>query len=85
MPIGEAITAYAYVAKSVFSDVKFGGDGKFKSTKLEVFMKNLVEKYLEDAHMLDIRTGACKTFVQYFIIEFTHTTQGLSVPCRRSI
>jgi hypothetical protein len=65
MSVTEAIEDYGTLAQRVFSDVKFvGGDGKFKATKLENVIKEIVEKKTgrEDELMMDLRPGACKTY-----------------------
>lgn len=45
MPIDDAIRAYATLSKSVFSEVKRRGDGKYKATNLEAAVKQIVEQY----------------------------------------
>ncbi|KAJ7798552.1 hypothetical protein B0H14DRAFT_32821 [Mycena olivaceomarginata] len=68
MSVEDATKAYGQLSKEVFSDVKFhGSDGRFKASKLEKAIKQIVETYSasrnpEDS-LEDIRDNACKTFV----------------------
>jgi hypothetical protein len=67
MSVTEAITHYGTLAQSVFSDARLiGGDGKFKASKLEEVIKEIVEKKAghPDELMMDPRLEgeACKTY-----------------------
>jgi hypothetical protein len=66
MSVAEAITHYGTFAQRVFSDVRLiGGDGKFKASKLEEVLKEIVETKAghPDELMMDPRLEgeACKT------------------------
>jgi hypothetical protein len=66
MSMTEAITHYGTLAHRVFSDVRLiGGDGKFKASKLEKVIKEIVKKKAghPDELMMDPRLEgeACKT------------------------
>ena len=65
MDVDTAIKHYDDLAAQVFSDVKaWGGDGKFKATKLEKVMKYVVETVTGDSEsplLEDDRTAACRT------------------------
>jgi hypothetical protein len=46
MSVEDSKKAYGQLAKEVFSDVKFhGSDGKFKASKLERAIKQIVKTY----------------------------------------
>ncbi|KAJ7889886.1 acyl transferase/acyl hydrolase/lysophospholipase [Mycena olivaceomarginata] len=66
--VEDATKAYGELSKEVFSDVKFHrSDGRFKASKLEKAIKQIVETYSasrnpEDS-LEDIQDNACKTFV----------------------
>jgi hypothetical protein len=67
MSVTEAIEHYGTLAHTVFSDAKpFRGDGKFKATKLQDVIKEIVEAKTgqADEPMMDPRpdTEACKTY-----------------------
>ncbi|KAJ7860834.1 acyl transferase/acyl hydrolase/lysophospholipase [Mycena olivaceomarginata] len=67
--------AYGQLAKEVFSDVKFhGSDGKFKASKLEKAIKQIVKTYSSSHNpedkLEDIGDNACKTLcLQYSVID----------------
>jgi hypothetical protein len=68
MSIADSKEAYGRLAKEVFSDVKFqGSDGKFKASKLEKAIKQIVKTYSASENpedrLEDIRDNACKTCV----------------------
>jgi hypothetical protein len=67
MSVTEAIEQYGTLAQRVFSDAKLiGGDGKFKATKLEDVIKEIVKAKTgrADELMMDPRPEgeACKTY-----------------------
>jgi hypothetical protein len=67
MSVTEAIEHYGALAERVFSDAKLiGGDGKFKATKLEDIIKEIVEAKTgrADELMMDPRPEgeACRTY-----------------------
>jgi hypothetical protein len=67
MSVTEAIEHYGTLAQRVFSDAKLiGGDGKFKASKLEEVIKEIVEAKTgrADELMMDPRPEgeACKTY-----------------------
>ena len=73
MSADEAIEHYGTLAQRVFSDAKLiGGDGKFKASKLEDVLKEIIEKKTgqADERMMDPRPEGevCKTCVipEYF-------------------
>jgi hypothetical protein len=66
MPIAEAIGCYGTLAERVFSSTKLTrGEGKFRASKLEEVVKEIVGEKLgdPDVRMLDTRPegDACKT------------------------
>ena len=65
MDVNAAIKQYDEIAKHVFSDLKlFGGDGKFRATKLEQAIKSMVEDITGDTEsplLEGDETGACRT------------------------
>jgi hypothetical protein len=68
MSVTEAIAYYGTISERVFSDVKpFGRDGKFKASKLEQVIKEIVKERTEreDERMVDTRSEdeGCKTYV----------------------
>ncbi|KAJ7845248.1 FabD/lysophospholipase-like protein [Mycena olivaceomarginata] len=68
MSIADSKEAYGRLAKEVFSDVKFqGSDGKFKASKLEKAIKQIVKTYSAshnpEDRLEDIQDNACKMFV----------------------
>jgi hypothetical protein len=68
MSTTEAIEHYGTLAQRVFSDAKLvGGEGRFKASKLEDAIKEIVEKKTgrADEPMMDPRPEgeACKTYV----------------------
>ncbi|KAJ7830946.1 acyl transferase/acyl hydrolase/lysophospholipase [Mycena olivaceomarginata] len=68
MSIEDSKKAYGQLAKEVFSDVKFhGSDGKFKASKLEKAIKQIVKTYSTshnpEDRLEDIQDNACKMFV----------------------
>ena len=67
MSVVEAIRWYGTLAGRVFSSTKLiGGDGKFRASKLEAVIKEIVKEKLghPDALMLDPRLEGevCKTY-----------------------
>ena len=67
MSVAEAIECYGTLAERVFSTTKRIGDGRFKASKLEEVIKEIVREKLgdPDARMLDARpeSDGCKTYV----------------------
>lgn len=67
MSVDSAIRAYAKLSKSVFSKVKRNGDGKYRATKLEAAVKEIVRQYTGDAEtrIMEYREGAdlCRMYV----------------------
>ncbi|KAF8579258.1 FabD/lysophospholipase-like protein [Ramaria rubella] len=67
MSVAEAIECYGTLAQRVFSDVKpFGKDGKFKASKLEEIVKEIVKRKTQNAEerlLSGPRNQGCKTFV----------------------
>lgn len=68
IPLDRAIEDFAKLAKNVFSDKKYfstNGSGKFKSTKLQEALKQMVNAATgdENTRMMDRRvdSNACKT------------------------
>ena len=65
MDVNTAIRQYDEIAKHVFSDLKlFGGDGKFRATKLEQAIKSMVEDITGDTEsplLEGDKTGTCRT------------------------
>ena len=64
MDVDTAIEHYDDLTKQVFSDVKaWGGDGKFKATKLEKAVKSVVEAMTGDSEspLLDNQAEVCRT------------------------
>jgi len=65
MSLENTISHYANLTEEVFSDKQTGGDGKFKASKLEKAIKDIVkaETGQEDERMLDTPPDAkgCKT------------------------
>ena len=43
MSVDQAISRYGDLTKDVFSDTQTGGDGKFKASKLEKVIKDIVK------------------------------------------
>ncbi|KAF8961379.1 hypothetical protein BDZ97DRAFT_1208591 [Flammula alnicola] len=67
MDVDKAIKCYDDLAKDVFSDPKrWGGDGKFKATKLEEAIKSVVKDVTGDSELPLLEgneAGVCRTFV----------------------
>ncbi|KDR66798.1 hypothetical protein GALMADRAFT_29105, partial [Galerina marginata CBS 339.88] len=66
MDVDSAIKHYDDLAKQVFSDRKWWGDGKFKAETLEKVIKSVVEIVIGDpeAPLLEgDQAGVCRTFV----------------------
>ncbi|KAF8961360.1 acyl transferase/acyl hydrolase/lysophospholipase [Flammula alnicola] len=67
MDVDKAIKCYDDLAKDVFSDPKrWGGDGKFKATKLEEAIKSVVKDVTGDSEsplLEGNEAGVCRTFV----------------------
>jgi hypothetical protein len=68
MSVTEAIKRYGTLSDRIFSDAKLvGGDAKFKASKLEEVIKEIVEEKTgrPDELMMDTRPEgeACKTYV----------------------
>jgi hypothetical protein len=68
LTIDEAIHQYSQLAKHVFSETKWWGqDGKFKESRLEQVIKEIVKSYgveqSPDERLMDPRSAntACKT------------------------
>lgn len=72
MSVDNAIHAYARLSKTVFSEVKRSGDGKYKATKLEAAVKEIVEQYTGDPEAEILESGNsddfCRTYVRDAII-----------------
>ena len=67
MSVAEAIACFGTLAKTVFSDVKrIGGEGRFRATKLEQVIKEVVRERTghPDERMMDTRAEGkgCKTY-----------------------
>lgn len=67
MSISEAIESYDRLARTVFSDAKRFSNEKFKATKLEEVLKEIIRHKTRnvDEPMMDPRPEkeACKTYV----------------------
>ncbi|KAF8961390.1 acyl transferase/acyl hydrolase/lysophospholipase [Flammula alnicola] len=67
MDVDQAIKYYDDLAKHVFSDPKrWGGDGKFKATKLEEAIKSVVKDVTGDSEsplLEGDEAGVCRTFI----------------------
>jgi len=65
MDIDTAITHYNNIAKYVFSDLKqWGGDGRFKASKLEEAIKSMVRDITGDSEsplLEGNEAGVCRT------------------------
>jgi hypothetical protein len=67
MSVTEAIACYGTLAKTVFSSVKrTGGEGRFRATKLEQVIKEVIRERTghPDERMMDTRSEGkgCKTY-----------------------
>jgi hypothetical protein len=71
MDVNTAIRHYDDIAKHAFSDVKLlGGDGKFKTSKLEEAIKSVVEEITGDSGSPLLggnEAGGCRTWVYYIL------------------
>ena len=68
MSVTEAIQRYGTLSRQVFSDTKLiAGDGKFRASKLEEVIKEIVKQKTGQADelMMDTQLAgeACKTYV----------------------
>jgi len=65
MDVDTAITHYNNIAKHVFSDLKqWGGDGKFKASKLEEAIRLMVRDITGDSESALLESdeaGVCRT------------------------
>lgn len=72
MSVDDAIRAYAKLSKKVFSEVKWVGDGKYKATRLEAAVKEIVKEYTGNAEtgILEYCStdDCCRTYVLYAFI-----------------
>jgi hypothetical protein len=88
MSVAEAITRYKTLAQRVFSDPRLiGGNGKFKASKLEQVLKEIVKEKTgqPDELMMDRRLEAqvCKTYAVFdcFSCRKADRLSALCVPC----
>ena len=80
MSVTESIEHYGTLSQRVFSDAKLiGGDGKFKATKLEDEIKEIVKAKTgrADEPMMDPRPEgeACKTYAFLIICPVTRLSR----------
>ena len=67
MSVDDAIKCYENLSKKIFSDMKWVGDGKYKATRLQNAIKDIVKEKVGDpeAPLFDdgSRSRVCKTYV----------------------
>jgi len=89
MSVSEAIGHYGTLAQRVFSDTKHGGEGKFRASKLEEVIKEIVQAKTgdPDAVMMDPRPegGVCRTYALPDRVSRYHADRrsDLCAPCLR--
>ena len=71
MSVDDAIKCYENLSKKIFSDMKWVGDGKYKATRLQNAIKDIVKEKVGDteAPLFDdgSRGRVCKTCVNKFM------------------
>ena len=72
MSVDDAIKCYENLSKKIFSDMKWVGDGKYKATRLQNAIKDIVKEKVGDteAPLFDdgTRGRVCKTCVDKFMV-----------------
>lgn len=71
MDVDTAITHYDALVNEVFSDMKWGENGKFKATKLETAIKSIVKSVTGDPETRLLeggQAGQCRTCVLFTMV-----------------